>query len=253
MATTVRRARAVRPVAAPTLREHLVAFVRELCIVVIGALVVSALVRVLVGQVFDIPSESMSPTLAVGDRVLVEKLTPLERGQVVVFHDPGGWLTPPAVDPGPVRRAVETIGLAPAASSDHVVKRVVGLPGDRVHCCEARGWLVVNGVALDETYLGQPASAIVFTVVVPAGHVFVLGDNRSRSRDSRCHLNDPGPTTGQNAFIPIDRIVGRAAAVTWPMSRWRGVDSPPAYREVPAPAAPAPTIPSITAGPEARC
>lgn len=234
-------------------RQHIGPFFRELAIVVIGALVISSLLRVFVGQMFDIPSGSMSPTLAVGDRVLVEKISDVARGEIVVFHDPGGWLDRPAVEPGPVRGLLETAGVLPPQSSDHVIKRVVGMPGDRVECCDDQGRLLINGRPVDEGYLGQPASSIRFVVTVPAGHVFVLGDNRSRSSDSRCHLHDPGPVEGQNAFVPIDDIVGRAAAVTWPWQHLGGLAPPQVYGDVPSAVDPAPDHPVIEAGSEARC
>lgn len=235
------------------LRQQIGPFFRELAIVVVGALLVSSLVRVFVGQMFDIPSDSMAPTLAIGDRVLVAKTGGLERGQIVVFHDPGGWLAHPGVEPGPVRSVLETAGVLPPQSSDHIIKRVIGMPGDHVTCCDDQGRILVNGVAVDESYLGQPASTIQFAVTVPADHVFVLGDNRSRSSDSRCHLHDPGPVAGQNAFVPIDDIVGRAAAVTWPWQRWRGLAPPPVYEAVPPAADPAPDRPRIEAAADARC
>lgn len=234
-------------------RGHAVAFARELLVVVVGALLVSCLVRLFVAQVFDIPSESMDPTLVPGNRVVVVKFGPVERGDVIVFHDPGGWLTPPAPELDPVARLLDTAGIVPASTSDHVVKRVIGMPGDTVSCCDGRGWLIINGHAVHESQLQDPPSAIPFTVVVPAGHVFVLGDNRSRSRDSRCHLRDPGTVAGQNAFIPMDRIVGHGVAVAWPMSHWRGLAAPQVYRELPAGRVPAPAVPIITAGPEASC
>lgn len=236
-----------------TLRQHLIAFLRELAIVVIGALIVSSLLRLFVGQMFDIPSASMSPTLSVSDRVLVEKISDVGRGQVVVFHDPGGWLEHPATEPGPVRAVFEHAGVVPPQSSDHVIKRVIGMPGDRVECCDAHGRLLINGQAVDEGFLGQPASTIRFAVVVPAGHVFVLGDNRARSSDSRCHLHDAGDFAGQNAFVPVDDIVGRAAAVTWPSGHWRGLAPPEVYDAVPSPAGSAPDRPVIEAGADARC
>lgn len=236
-----------------TLRQHAVAFLRELAVVVVGALIVSSLLRLFVGQMFDIPSASMSPTLEVGDRVLVEKISDVQRGQVVVFHDPGGWLSHPAAEPGPVRAVFEQAGVLPPQSSDHVIKRVIGMPGDHVMCCDSRGQLVINGHPVDEGYLGQPASAIQFAVVVPAGHVFVLGDNRARSSDSRCHLHDPGAIEGQNAFVPIDDIVGRAAAVTWPWERWHGLAPPEVYEHVPPAVGPPPERPVIEAGAAARC
>ncbi len=235
------------------LRPHVVPFMRELSIVVIGALIVSSLLRLLVGQVFDIPSISMEPTLLAGDRVVVEKISTPERGDVIVFHDPGGWLEGHPAQVSPVRKFFETVGVLPPASSDHVMKRIIGMPGDRVICCDGRGSLIINGVAVVEPWLSGPASAIRFDVTVPAGHVFVLGDNRQRSSDSRCHLHEFMTMTGQNAFVPIELIVGRAAAVMWPLGRWGFVANTDPYASVPAGADPAPTEPTIAAGAEARC
>ncbi len=128
-------------------------FFTELVIVVVGALIVSSLLRAFVGQMFIIPSGSMENTLQIDDRVAVQKITDFHRGDIVVFEDPGGWLGPEEEsepEPDPIGRALEFIGLAPAAS-DHLIKRVIGMPGDRVICCDKLGRLTVNGVALDET------------------------------------------------------------------------------------------------------
>lgn len=235
------------------LKPHVLPFLRELLIVIVGALIVSSVLRLLVGQVFDIPSISMEPTLTVGDRVVVEKISAPERGDIVVFHDPGGWLPGPQHEPDPVRGFFETVGLLPPVSSDHVMKRIVGMPGDRVICCDGRGSLVINGVAVVEPWLSGPASSIRFDVVVPAGHVFVLGDNRQRSSDSRCHLHEFTSMTGQNAFVPIELIVGRAMAVMWPFDRWGFVTNTDPYESIPVGIDPAPTEPTIAAGAEARC
>lgn len=220
---------------------------------VVGALVVSSLLRVFVGQVFDIPSISMEPTLAVGDRVLVEKISTPGRGDVVVFHDPGGWLPVTPAQPGPVRFVFETAGVVPPIGSDHVMKRIIGLPGDRVACCDGEGSLIINGVSVAEPWLSGPASSIRFDVVVPAGHVFVLGDNRERSSDSRCHLHEFTSMEGQNAFVPVDQIVGRAVLVMWPFDRWQFLGHTDPYQRIPLGISPAPTEPTIAAGAEARC
>ncbi len=246
-----------------TFGEHLVAFVKELLMVVIGAIIVASLVRYFVGQMFIIPSQSMENTLQIGDRVAVEKLSSLKRGQVVVFEDPGGWLNDDTEgsERGPVGRALEFVGVLPDSSANHLIKRVVGLPGDDVMCCDSRGWITVNQQALDETpYLytdssGQQVSPsdIAFEVVVPENRILVLGDNRSESRDSRCHLNDPGKLKGENAFVSEDLVVGRAIAVVWPLSDASRLRIPATYETVPPGKSPAPSTPEIHAGGDANC
>ena len=252
----------------PTFGQHALAFVKELLGVVVGAVVVAALLRAFVGQMFLIPSASMEQTLRVDDRVVVEKLSRPQRGEVVVFADPGGWLTGTAVpERGRVGRALELVGVLPDTSTEHLVKRLVGLPGDRVVCCDDQGRISVNGQPLDESsYLDIPPggvqelpSTIRFDVVVPRDRIFVLGDNRERSRDSRCHLNDvgAGQPKGGNAFVPVDLVVGRAVAVTWPTGHARRLLIPdtfdPARLDGPAAATAAPVEPTIDAGPEATC
>lgn len=247
-----------------TFRQHAVAFVKELTAVVIGAVIVASLLRAFVGQMFLIPSISMEDTLQVDDRVVVAKLTAVKRGAVIVFKDPGGWLT--GANPrerGPIGKAFQFIGVLPDTATEHLIKRVIGVAGDRVVCCDAAGRLSVNGQPLDETsYLTrsldgrrtQP-SAIKFEVVVPRDHVFVMGDNRDHSRDSRCHLNDvqAGGTTGQNAFVSQDLVVGRAIAVVWPLDRQHRLAIPDTFVSVHPGTQPAPDRATITAGLEASC
>ncbi len=243
---------------------HVLAFFRELTAVVVGAVIVAALLRGLVGQMFIIPSISMENTLREQDRVLVEKLSSIDRGEVVVFADPGGWLSgTPVFERGAVGRALEFVGVLPDTSTEHLIKRVIGMPGDRVVCCDAEARITVNGRALDETdYLypegGAPAisaSSIPFDVVVPDGHYFVLGDNRAHSRDSRCHLNDAedGVPLGQNAFVAEDLVVGRAIAVVWPGSRQHRLRVPATFGSVPPGAVPAPGTPAFTVRPQGSC
>lgn len=244
--------------------QHVVAFLKELVAVVVGAVIVASLLRGFVGQMFIIPSVSMQNTLQVEDRVVVEKLSSIKRGQVVVFADPGGWLggVPPE-ERGPVGRALEFIGVLPDTSTEHLIKRVVGMPGDHVVCCDTNGRITVNDVPLDEVAylyrapageLAEP-SKIRFDVVVPADRVFVLGDNRGASRDSRCHLNDksPGQRQGENAFVPLDLVVGRAVAVAWPVGDAHRLAIPETYAGVPAAVGTAPAQPVVKAGPEASC
>jgi signal peptidase I len=247
-----------------TFRQHALAFVKELAAVVVGAVIVASLLRGFVGQMFLIPSISMQRTLQVDDRVVVEKLSAAKRGQVIVFKDPGGWLTDAIPrQRGPIGKAFQFIGVLPDTGTEHLIKRVIGVEGDRVACCDAAGRLIVNGEPLDETsYLTaapggahmQP-SAIRFDVVVPRGHLFVMGDNRDHSRDSRCHLNDTqaGGATGENAFVSQDLVVGRAIAVVWPLDRQHRLAIPDTFDSVPSGSEPAPDAATITAGPEASC
>ncbi|WP_152362612.1 signal peptidase I [Microlunatus speluncae] len=228
-------------------------FFTELVIVVVGALIVSSLLRAFVGQMFIIPSGSMENTLQIDDRVAVQKITDFRRGDIVVFEDPGGWLGSAEAadpDPDPFARALEFTGLVPAGS-DHLIKRVIGMPGDRVICCDKLGRLTVNGVALDETrYVyaspedGEPdaPSDLDFEVVVPAGRIFVMGDHRAASADSRCHLSDisvKGPE-GSVAFVPIDKVVGPAFAIVMPFNRLSTLQRPPIFDLVPEPTGPPP-------------
>jgi signal peptidase I len=200
--------------------------VREAAIVVVAAVVLSLVVKTFLVQAFFIPSESMENTLLIGDRVLVSELTPgpfdLHRGDVVVFKDPGSWL-PPAVEPdrGPVTSALVSaltfIGILPQDSSQHLIKRVIGLPGDTVACCDAQQRTTVNGAPITESYLfpGSVASEVPFSVKVPAGDVWVEGDNRQHSEDSRYHQDLPG-----GGALREKLIVGRAVVRVWPVPRW---------------------------------
>lgn len=203
------------------------AVVREIVVVVGLALVLSFVVKTWLLQAFYIPSGSMEDTLLVGDRVVVSKLTPgpldLSRGDVVVFEDPGGWLeAPPPVEregvSGALHDGLVFVGLLPAESEDHLIKRVIGLPGDHVVCCDDQRRLLVNDVAVTETYLkrGDLPSSLNFDITVPQGRVWVMGDHRSDSEDSRFH--DPAGN-GRDGSVPIARITGRAVATVWPFSR----------------------------------
>jgi signal peptidase I len=221
---------------------------REVVVVVVGALVVSALLQAFVGQMFVIPSASMQSTLLEGDRVLVQKITGFHRGQVVVFTDPARWL-PETEAAGPLDGLLGVVGVSTASSPGHLIKRVVGMPGDRVVCCTDRGRITVNGQALDErAYLytsssGQQVapSAVRFTVVVPRDHIFVMGDHRDDSADSRCHLSDLSTQgTGQTAFVPESDVVGAAFAILSPVDRAGRLVVPATFATVPDPSEPAP-------------
>jgi signal peptidase I len=164
------------------------------------ALVLAVVIKAFFMQAFYIPSGSMSDTLVLDDRILVQKVSywgdgAPQRGDIVVFDDPGGWLDPSEVQTAdnPLSKALELFGLYPTGG--HLVKRVIGVGGDEVRCCDKRGRITVNGVALHEkSYLapGEKPSMIKFDVKVQPGYLWVQGDNRSKSADSRVHLGDPG-------------------------------------------------------------
>lgn len=209
-------------------------FLRDLAVIFLAALVISFLVKTFLVRPFYIPSPSMSDTLEVDDRVIVSLLTPqlvqLERGDVVVFEDPDAWLPDPEVaQPEGVAGSVDWfltfVGLAPDDSHGYLIKRVIGLPGDHVVCCNDFGQITINGVPIDESdYItldqeGLPASGTDFDVTVPEGHLWVLGDNRYHSADSRAHMEQPS-----GGFVPVSDVVGRAIVVSWPVARWQWID-----------------------------
>lgn len=227
-----------RHAAAPTLRGWL----KELAIVLVGALIVSTLTRAFVAQMFVIPSGSMENTLAVGDRVIVQKMFEFKRGDIVVFRDPAGWLDIPPPAQGPLDDVLVFIGLKPDESTNYLIKRVIGLPGDRVACCDKQGRLTVNASAIDESsylYSDEFGNALpsdfAFDVTVPTDRVFVMGDHRNASRDSRCHLSDvtPGQPVGSAAFVPRTAVLGTAVAVVFPFSHWHTFATPEAFAHVP--------------------
>lgn len=210
----------------------------ELVLIVVGALIISAGMRAFVGQMFVIPSGSMEQTLEIGDRVEALKVTDFKRGDIVVFKDSEHWLGGDPAKRSVPGQVLEFIGLLPNTSSNYLIKRVIGMPGDTVSCCTPQGRMSVNGKALDESdYLyreqnGQTvaSSSIAFTVTVPKDRIFVMGDHRDASGDSRFHLSDVGDEyTGASAFVPIGDVVGPAKAVVVPLSRIRVLRTPAAF------------------------
>lgn len=209
------------PQPAPPRKHH--GLLRELPVLVLVALGLALLIKAFLVQAFYIPSESMQDTLQVGDRVLVNRvvyhLRDIERGDVVVFNGldsftPEVTVTEPT---NPVLRLLRSVagafGIAPPGEKDFI-KRVIGVPGDRVRCCDAEGRVTVNGVALDESeylYPGDAPSDTPFDVEVPEDRLWVMGDHRSVSADSRAFLGDPG-----GGSVPADKVIGRAFVVVWP-------------------------------------
>ncbi|MEW2436370.1 signal peptidase I [Streptomyces caniferus] len=195
------------------------------------------LLSAFVAQPFLIPSTSMQNTLQVGDRVLVNKLayrfgSEPARGDVVVFDGTGSFVHREQEEnpvTGLLRGAGAALGLARPAETDYV-KRVIGIGGDHVTCCDERGRIEVNGEPVTEAYLhpGDTPSSVDFDIVVPRGGLWVMGDHRARSSDSRDHLGDPGGGT-----VPVDKVIGRADLITWPASRWRTVERPRSFDRIP--------------------
>ena len=215
-------------------------FLRDILFIFLAALLISFLIKTFLIRSFYIPSESMMDTLHVNDRIIVNllepDLMPIEHGDVVVFTDPGNWLagvTPP-VEQNPVVAGIDAVlgfvGLSAPDSDDHLIKRVIGLPGDVVACCNDFGQLTVNGIPLEEPYteLGQHTKATEkdFNVTVPKGYLWVMGDNRYNSADSSYHYSGDPDAPG-TAFVPIKNVVGRAVLVTWPLDRWAWLDNYP--------------------------
>jgi signal peptidase I len=220
-------------------RGGLMSWIREIAIILAVAIVLSFLIKTFLFKAFYIPSESMVPTLEENDRIFVNLFVPrnfaLQRGEVVVFKDTKGWLpAAPQSAPNPVQEALEFIGLFPDTSQQHLIKRVIGLPGDHVVCCDANQKITVNGHPLTEPYVNPAESprAMPFDVTVPAGSIWVMGDNRNHSSDSRYH-NGVQPGSG---FVSISDVEGQAAVIAWPLNRLRSLDSyPDTFKDVPAP------------------
>lgn len=210
-------------------------FIRDIVLIFVAAIIISVGIKAFLIRSFYIPSGSMMNTLQVDDRIivneLVPKLVPVQHGDVVVFKDPGGWLpSSPAVKQNSFVAGVDwllsVVGLSAPDSNDHLIKRVIGLPGDKVACCNAFGQMTVNGIPLDEkAYLKldggiTKVSGNDFSVTVPKDSLWVMGDNRYNSEDSRFHPNTP--TKG---FVPMDDVVGRAFLISWPSSHWSWLDN----------------------------
>ncbi len=214
------------------------------------ALVLAIVIKALFVQAFYIPSESMEPGLVRNDRILVQKVsywldgTP-QRGDVVVFKDPGDWLGPQesAGPQGVVPQVLARIGLYP--SGGHLVKRVIGVAGDTIECCDEQGRISVNGVPLDEQPYAKIKGAKCYGPMtgrcnwtagpVPEGRIFVMGDNRNHSADSTVHMcsrNETDCVPGDE-FVPADLVVGRVFVLLWPAARFTWVERPEAFEAIP--------------------
>lgn len=211
-------------------------FWKELPILIGIALVLALLIKTFLVQAFSIPSDSMQNTLQQGDRVLVDKLTPWfgsepERGEVVVFHDPADWLAgEPTANPNALQTFLSWIGLMPSAEEKDLIKRVIGVGGDTIEC-KNTGPLKVNGKALNEPYVypgNTPCSVDdqggQFKVTVPKGYIWVMGDHRQNSRDSRYNQSDKN-----HGMVPVDQVVGRAIVKAWPINRWGTLPVPDTF------------------------
>ncbi|MEU0070460.1 signal peptidase I [Streptomyces sp. NPDC006332] len=216
--------------------------IKEVPLLVGVAVLIALVLKTFLVQAFVIPSGSMEQTIQIGDRVLVDKFTPWfgskpERGDVVVFKDPGGWLkdeqpTTKKEDPIVVKQVKEGltfIGLLPSDDEKDLIKRVVGVGGDRVKCCDAQGRVTVNGVPLSEDYLypGNAPSSTQFDITVPQGRLWVMGDHRANSADSRAHQDtDYGGTVSEGS------VVGRAMVIAWPFGHMTKLKEPKTYASV---------------------
>lgn len=201
------------------------------------ALVLAIGIKYFFVQAFYIPSESMEPLFIKNDRILVQKISywgdsSPERGDIVVFKDPGGWLNDAETRTADnvLTKSLEAIGLYP--SGGHLVKRVIGVGGDRVKCCDSKGRMTVNGQPLEESeYLPENTlpSDQDFDVRIPEGYLWVMGDNRDNSYDSRGHIGEPG-----GGYVKEDLVVGKVWALIWPWKRAERIHTPATFEDVPS-------------------
>ena len=198
-------------------------FLKEFPFLIVVALVVSLFIKTFIVQFFFIPSGSMENTLQIDDRVAVNRLpfisNNIKRGDVVVFRDPDNWLPAADIETAPfviakAKAALVAVGVLPNPAKQYLVKRVVGVGGDHVICCTTTGKITVNGQEMVEPYIyaGNVPSDMNFDVTVPKGKLWVMGDHRGASADSRYHQEDIN-----KGFVPLNRITGRVLAVIWPI------------------------------------
>ena len=224
-------------------KNSFLGFIIDTLVILFSALLISFLIKSFFLRSFYIPSGSMFDTLQINDRIVVNELVPnivpLKRGDVVVFKDPGGWLSfKPAKKPTtPLGQVSEWLlsvtGLSAPDNDQHLVKRVIGIGGDHVVCCDANKHITINGKAIVEPYVakGSDASRTDFDVTVPKGSFWVMGDNRGNSEDSRYHPDTPG-----RGFVDSKYVVGRAFIISWPFSHIKWLDDfADVFKNVPAP------------------
>ncbi|MDO4259618.1 MAG: signal peptidase I [Actinomycetaceae bacterium] len=217
---------------APSSRRW-VRVLREMSFIVVAALLLNIVSRALLMQTFWVPTNSMENTVLTNDRIVVARLSALtqniQRGDLVVFEDAKLWLGGSGKELPWWENAARMVGLPTPSQEDRLLKRVIGVGGDHVECCSANGKITVNGTEITEEYLpvGTEPSQVHFSVDVPDGHLWVMGDNRSNSADSRYHLQQ-----GDAAFIPTTAVVGTAVGVFWPANRWMTIPRTPAFDSV---------------------
>jgi signal peptidase I len=233
------------PAPAPAARRRIPVWQESLLLLGL-AIVLALVVKTFLVQAFYIPSGSMEPGLEINDRILVQKVSYWsggpERGDIVVFEDPGDWLSA-AETTGPTNVLTDLmsrIGLYPTGG--HLVKRVIGVAGDTIECCDDQGRLLVNGVPLDSSGFtlnqdrcdGPMISTCQWSAgPVPEGSIFVMGDHRDDSADSSFHLRCGGrkdePCDDSDAYVPVDLVVGKVFARVWPASRFDLLEKPDAF------------------------
>lgn len=204
---------------------------REFPILVIVALAVSLVIKTFLVQFFYIPSGSMENTLQINDRVAVNKVpfigNSIKRGDVVVFRDPDNWLPEPFTGDqnkylAKVKEAFVAVGVLPNPAKQYLVKRVIGVAGDKVECCSKNKKLMINGKEINEPYIfaGNSASDTNFNVTVPAGKIWVMGDHRAASADSRFHQEDIN-----HGMVPTSKVTGKVVGIIWPIKNFGIVHS----------------------------
>jgi signal peptidase I len=233
----------------PAKKKHLPVWQETILLLVI-ALVLAIVIKALFVQAYYIPSQSMEPGLVKDDKIMVQKMSYWfgdgpERGDVVVFEDPGGWLPPEeaAGASGGLSGLLTKVGLYPAGG--HLVKRVIGVAGDTIVCCDDQGRIEVNGVALDEEDYARPDGKGCYGPMpeggkcdwtagpVPEGHVFVMGDNRAHSADSSYHLCEGATDCTDDPYIDTDEVVGKVFVLMWPRERFGFLHRPDTFDDVP--------------------